>query len=85
MLKRIRYRILHRLQLRESWFIFFILGIIMMNFPFLHIFNKSDPLFGFPLLFLYFTGGWAISIFVIYLFTLSIRQNPDSQHGTKES
>jgi hypothetical protein len=55
----------------------------MMNFPFLHIFNKSDTLFGFPLLFLYFTGGWAISIFVIYLFTLAIRQNSNGQHGTK--
>jgi hypothetical protein len=84
MLNRVRYRILHRLQLRESWFIFFILGIIMMNFPFLHIFNKSDTLFGFPLLFLYFTAGWAVSIFVIYLFTLAIRQSTDVQHGTKE-
>ena len=84
MLNRIFHRILHRLQLRESWIIFFILGIIMMNFPFLHIFNKSDILFGFPLLFLYFTVGWAISIFVIYLFTLAIRQNNDVHHGTKE-
>jgi hypothetical protein len=84
MLIRIRHRILHRLQLRESWVIFFILGIIMMNFPFLHIFNKSEMLFGFPLLFLYFTIGWAISIFVIYLFTLAIRQDSDPHHGTKE-
>jgi hypothetical protein len=56
----------------------------MMNFPFLHIFNKSDMLFGFPLLLLYFTIGWAISIFVIYLFTLAIRQNSDVHHGPKE-
>ena len=81
MLIRICRRILHRLQLRESWVIFFIMGIIMLNFPFLHIFNKSDTLFGFPLLFLYFTGGWAFSIFVIYLFTLAIRQNNTSHHG----
>lgn len=84
MLTRIRHRILRRLQLRESWVIFFILGIIMLNFPFLHIFNKSDTLLGFPLLFLYFTVGWAVSIFVIYLFTLAIRQNGDVHHETKE-
>jgi hypothetical protein len=84
MLNRVRNRILHRLQLRESWVIFFIMGIIMMNFPFLHIFNKSDTLFGLPFLFLYFTCGWAISIFVIYLFTLAIRQNGEGHHGTKE-
>lgn len=84
MIMRIRHRVLQRLQLRESWVIFFILGIIMLNFPFLHIFNKSDTLFGFPLLFLYFTLGWAISIFVIYLFTLAINQNGTARHGKKE-
>jgi hypothetical protein len=84
MLNRIRHRILKRLQLRESWIIFFIMGIIMLNFPFLHIFNKSDTLFGFPLMFLYFTVGWAVSIFVIYLFTLGIRQGADERHETKE-
>lgn len=84
MILRIRKRILHRLQLRESWVIFFIMGIIMMNFPFLHIFNKSDTLFGFPLLFLYLMTGWGGSIFVIYLFTLAIRQNPDASQGNKE-
>jgi membrane-anchored protein YejM (alkaline phosphatase superfamily) len=84
MIMRIRRRILQRLQLRESWVIFFILGIIMLNFPFLHIFNKSDTLFGFPLLFIYFTFGWAFSIFVIYLFTLAVNQNDASRRGTKE-
>jgi hypothetical protein len=81
---RFRHRILQRLQLRESWVIFFILGIIMLNFPFLNIFNKSDTLFGIPLLFLYFTAGWAVSIFVIYLFTLAVTQNSTTHHGTKE-
>lgn len=79
-ISRVRQRVMHRLQLRESWVIFFVLGIIMLNFPFLHIFNKSDTLFGFPLLFLYFTLGWAFSIFVIYLFTLASRQ-PTDNHG----
>ena len=81
---RFRHRMLHRLQLRESWVIFFIMGIIMLNFPFLHIFNKSDTLFGFPLLFLYFTVGWAVSIFVIYLFTLAVNKNSPALHGKKE-
>ncbi len=84
MLKRIRSRIMHRLQLRESWVIFFILGIIMMNFPFLNIFNKPDTIFGFPLLYLYLTVGWAISIGVIYLFTLAVSDpNGKKNEGTK--
>jgi hypothetical protein len=84
MINRIRHRLLQRLQLRESWVIFFIMGIIMLNFPFLHIFNKSDTLFGFPLLFLYFTVGWAFSIFVVYLFTLAVNKNSAAQRSTKE-
>lgn len=61
------------MQLPESWIIFFILGIIMMTFPFLDIFNKPVLLFGMPLLFLYLTAGWIISIIVIYLFMLASR------------
>lgn len=72
-MKRLLTLILYRLQLPESWVIFFILGIIMMTFPFLHIFNKPVLLFGVPLLFLYLTAGWIISIIVIYLFMIASR------------
>jgi len=80
MTKRLLTRIMHRLQLRESWIIFFILGIIMMTFPFMNIFNKPVTLFGFPLMFLYLTIGWAFSIFIIYIFMRSfssLNQNSD--------
>jgi hypothetical protein len=69
---RLKHDLLRRLRLRESWIIFFILGIIMMNYPFLHIFNKPATLAGLPLLYLYLTGGWAVSIAVIYLFSRAI-------------
>ena len=72
-MKHLFTQIIHRLQLRESWIIFFILGIIMMTFPFLHIFNKPILLFGVPLLFLYLTVGWFVSIIVIYLFMIASR------------
>ena len=84
MINRFRHRMMRRLQFRESWVIFFIMGTIMLNFPFLHIFNKSDTLFNFPLLFIYFTVGWAFSIFVIYLFTLAVNQNSAAHNSTKE-
>ena len=85
MIKRMRHRLMSRLQLRESWMIFFIMGFIMMNFPFMRIFNRSDTLFGFPLMFIYLTGGWAVSICVIYLFTLALRHNrSESHHSIKE-
>ncbi|MDD5286946.1 MAG: hypothetical protein PHD54_13925 [Desulfuromonadaceae bacterium] len=79
-MKPIFSRVMHHLQLRESWIIFFILGIIMMTFPFLQIFNKPVTILGFPLMFIYLTAGWAFSIFVIYLFMrafTSFSSNPD--------
>lgn len=75
-----RLALLRRLRLRESWVIFFILGLVMMNYPFIQIFNKTDRIFAIPLLYLYFVGGWAISIVVIYLFTRAIDQ-PEDEHG----
>lgn len=58
------------LHLREAWVICFILGLVMLNFPFLHIFNKDVPLFGIPLIVLYLMLGWPLSIVVIWLFSL---------------
>jgi Na+-driven multidrug efflux pump len=83
-MKRLRTQIIHSLQLRESWIIFFILGIIMMTFPFLHIFNKPVLLFGVPLLFLYLMTGWIISIFVIYLFMIASRHENKSTDEKNE-
>lgn len=78
----IKHRFLSRLRLKESWIIFFFLGIIMMNYPFLHIFNKSITIEGVPLLFVYIIGGWAVSILVIFLFTHSIRTESDDDTGS---
>ena len=83
-MKRLRTHIIRRLQLRESWIIFFILGIIMMTFPFLHIFNKPILLFGVPLLFLYLTAGWIISIVVIYLFMIASRREEQTTDKPNE-
>lgn len=62
-------RLMQCLSFKESWVIFFILGIVMMNFPFLSIFNKSATIFGIPLLYLYLYFGWFVSIIVILVFT----------------
>lgn len=70
----------------EAWVLCFILGLVMLNFPFLQIFNKSLMFFNIPLLLLYFFIGWPISIFVIYLFTLSIvpHENGNGKNSHKE-
>ena len=74
-----------KLPLKDAWAIWFLLGIVMLNYPFLHIFNKNTLILGFPLTFLYFFIGWPISIFVIYLFSIYIgRFNPEGPEQTSE-
>lgn len=57
------------LRIKEGWGVFFLLGIVMLNYPFLHIFNKPQDVLGVPLMVLYLFVGWPISIYVIYLFS----------------
>lgn len=69
----------HKLPLTDAWVIWFLLGVVMINYPFLHIFNKNVLLFGIPLPVLYFFVGWPASIFVIYLFSVYLGQDSDQE------
>ena len=80
---KIRTVLLGHLRLKESWVIFFILGIIMMNYPFIGVFNKPVLLLGIPLLYLYLLGGWIVSIFIVYLFTKALAL-PDPRTDERE-
>lgn len=69
-------------QLREAWLLLFILGIVMLNFPFLEIFNKNATILDIPVTFLYFILGWPSSILVIFLFCHWIeREASDNDDG----
>lgn len=63
-------------QLREAWVIFFCLGLVMLNFPFLHIFSKEVQVLGVPLMIIYLLVGWPLSIGVVYLFALLLGREP---------
>lgn len=60
---------------KEAWVLCLILGIIMLNFPFIQIFNSSKLFLGIPILVLYFFVGWPLSILVVYLFTLQLGEH----------
>ena len=83
MWERLKLGIFRRLRLRESWVIFFTLGIIMMNYPFVNVFNKHLTVMDIPLFYLYLTVGWFVSIFVIYLFTRAT-ELPDDEDSRKD-
>ncbi len=67
-----RSSLFKRLNLNESWVIFFVLGMFMMDYPFIGIFNKQSQLFGLPVFYLYLYLGWLVSILVIYLFVKAV-------------
>ena len=63
---------------REAWILCLILGLVMINFPFIHIFNTKQLVYGIPGLILYFFIGWPLSIGVIWLFVRHL--NNDRAH-----
>lgn len=65
--------------LREAWILFMILGMIMINFPFIHIFDRDMSILGIPSLVLYFMYGWPASIGVIWLFVRRLEKESQSQ------
>lgn len=79
---RITDGVLKRLKLTDSWVICFVLGFIMMNYPFISIFNKPSRPFDIPLLYLYLLLGWIFSIFIVFLFSRAERHK---SHGKEET
>lgn len=72
--------------IREAWILFMILGMCMINFPFIHIFDSDLPFFGIPKLVLYLMLGWPASIVVIWLFVwLLDHQSPDTDRDIDSS
>lgn len=69
-------------RLWEAWVLCFLLGVVMINFPFIQIFNKTTPVLGIPLLIFYLMLGWPVSILVIYLFSRNLGRAPEEE--TKE-
>ena len=79
--RRLKDVVIRRLRLKDTWVIFFVLGLIMMNYPFISIFNKTARPFGIPTLYLYLLIGWVFSIFIVYLFSRAARH--DSENGRR--
>ena len=65
--------------LREAWVMFMILGMVMINFPFIHIFGSDRSFFGVPSLVLYFMYGWPASIAVIWLFVRRLEKESQAE------
>jgi hypothetical protein len=73
-----------RTSTHEAWVLCLILGVIMLNFPFLQIFNTGRSIFGIPILIFYFFIGWPLSILVIFLFTRRLRQDENDNSRDEE-
>jgi len=70
--------------IREAWILCLVLGMIMINFPFIHIFSSAQLIFGIPKLVLYFFIGWPLSIVVIWYFVRYIGKDPQDSSVVTE-
>ncbi|MEA3362443.1 MAG: hypothetical protein U9Q61_04145 [Thermodesulfobacteriota bacterium] len=70
--------------IREAWILCLILGLIMINFPFVQIFNTEQLIFGIPILALYFFIGWPVSIAVIWLFVRYMEKGSQDSSDIEE-
>jgi hypothetical protein len=75
-------REINQKRLKEGWIVFFLLGVVMISYPFIHIFNKETTVLGIPELVLYLMVGWPISILVIYLFSRNLGDENNSGEDT---
>ena len=71
--------------IREAWILCLILGLIMINFPFIHIFNTEQLIFNIPILVFYFLIGWPVSIGVIWFFVQRLDKDKELQDDTEEA
>ena len=68
-------------RIRQIWMALFILGAVLINYPFLMVFDRPVHLAGIPLLYLYFILGWGASIAVIALYARAVGDEPDEEGG----
>jgi hypothetical protein len=45
----------------------FLVGVLLISFPVLAIFNRPDPVGGIPILYLYLFAVWALGIVVAFV------------------
>jgi hypothetical protein len=51
----------------ERLTLLFVVGTVLINFPVLAIFNRDLTVGGFPTLYLYLFGVWAVGIVAVFL------------------
>lgn len=59
----------------------FLLGMLLFNFPLLHLFNRPVLFLGMPFLYLYLFTAWSLIIFLIWIFSRSKPDTPFQNHG----
>ncbi|MFW6142906.1 MAG: hypothetical protein ACOC39_01590 [Desulfovermiculus sp.] len=65
--------------------VLFFLGLVMLNYPFLVIFNKVILFFNIPLPVLYFFIGWPLSILVMYFFSRGLSHEDEQAEDAANS
>jgi hypothetical protein len=68
-------------RLRQLWLAMFVLGSMLINFPFISIFDRNVLVLGVPLLYVYFFLGWFASICVVFVYSRLIKDKGMAEGG----
>lgn len=67
-------------QRAKAWCrICFALGLLLINYPILQLFNQSVSLHGFPLMVVYLMGLWLAGIIVLFILTRFLLKSVDKE------
>jgi hypothetical protein len=59
----------------------FLLGLLLFNFPLLHLFNRPVLALGIPVLYLYLFSAWSLVILLILVISRSKPDTPFPDHS----
>ena len=59
----------------------FLLGLLLFNFPLLHLFNRPVLALGIPILYLYLFSAWSLVILLILVISRSKPDTPFPDHS----
>ena len=59
----------------------FLLGMLLFNFPLLHLFNRPVLVLGIPVLYFYLFAAWSLIIFLILMISRAKPDTPFPDHS----
>ena len=68
----------------ETWLLIIAVGMVILNFPFIQVFNTQGAFFGIPTLIVYIFFVWSLLIIGLIVFSRILCQSSDQGEDDRE-